>query len=181
MLHFLIQVKKEETGTIHVIKQRQLHLSCDIISLSVSTQDKGQFKLELQPVMHVCERVNEMCVSSVKALINQRTRKDIHSMSISVITTKTNIFVCCCATCLTCPPAVSVSLQWINSRTLVLVDSHEKLQVVDRPSQEVLETLDLEQVQLVYNSRHFKSLATGGNVSQALVRDQLMGDQRSSL
>ncbi|CAN9500124.1 unnamed protein product [Ophioblennius macclurei] len=89
-VHFLL-VKKEESGTIHVIKQRQLHLSCDIISLS-----------------------------------------------------------------------------WINSRTLVLVDSHEKLQVVDRPSQEVLETLDLEQVQLVYNSRHFKSLATGGNVSQAL-------------
>nr|XP_020479091.1 vacuolar protein sorting-associated protein 8 homolog [Monopterus albus] len=89
-VHFLL-VKKEETGTIHVIKQRQLHLSCDIISLS-----------------------------------------------------------------------------WINSHTLVLVDSHEKLQVVDRPSQEVLETLDLEQVQLVYNSRHFKSLATGGNVSQAL-------------
>uniref|UniRef100_A0A8C3AHI5 Vacuolar protein sorting-associated protein 8 homolog n=1 Tax=Cyclopterus lumpus TaxID=8103 RepID=A0A8C3AHI5_CYCLU len=89
-VHFLL-VKKEETGTIHVIKQKQLHLSCDIISLS-----------------------------------------------------------------------------WINSRTLVLVDSHEKLQVVDRPSQEVLETLDLEQVQLVYNSRHFKSLATGGNVSQAL-------------
>ncbi|KAM7408077.1 hypothetical protein PAMA_001975 [Pampus argenteus] len=89
-VHFLL-VKKEETGTIHVIKQRQLHLSCDIISLS-----------------------------------------------------------------------------WINSRTLVLVDSHEKLQVVDRPSQEILETLDLEQVQLVYNSRHFKSLATGGNVSQAL-------------
>uniref|UniRef100_A0A3Q3W7P0 RING-type domain-containing protein n=1 Tax=Mola mola TaxID=94237 RepID=A0A3Q3W7P0_MOLML len=89
-IHFLL-VKKEETGTIHVIKQRQLHLSCDIISLN-----------------------------------------------------------------------------WINSRTLVLVDSHEKLQVVDRPSQEILETLDLEQVQLVYNSRHFKSLATGGNVSQAL-------------
>ncbi|KAF7652096.1 hypothetical protein LDENG_00101870 [Lucifuga dentata] len=66
-IHFLL-VKKEETGTIHVIKQRQLHLSCDIISLS-----------------------------------------------------------------------------WINSRTLVLVDSHEKLQVVDRPSQEVLETLDLDQ------------------------------------
>ncbi|KAM9726368.1 vacuolar protein sorting-associated protein 8 homolog isoform 2-T2 [Menidia menidia] len=87
----LLLVRKEELGTIHVIKQRQLHLSCDIISLN-----------------------------------------------------------------------------WINSRTLVLVDSHEKLQVVDRPTQEVLETLDLEQVQLVYNSRHFKSLATGGNVSQAL-------------
>ncbi|XP_024140976.1 vacuolar protein sorting-associated protein 8 homolog [Oryzias melastigma] len=89
-VHFLL-VKKEEMGTIHVIKQRQLHLSCDIISLN-----------------------------------------------------------------------------WINSRTLVLVDSQEKLHVVDRPTQEVLETLDLEQVQLVYNSRHFKSLATGGNVSQAL-------------
>lgn len=72
---------------------------------------------------------------------------------------------------LCCSAPISVSVQWINSRTLVLVDSHEKLQVVDRPSQEILETLDLEQVQLVYNSRHFKSLATGGNVSQALVRD----------
>lgn len=76
-----------------------------------------------------------------------------------------------CQKRITCSPRVSVSLQWINSRTLVLVDSHEKLQVVDRPSQDILETLDLEQVQLVYNSRHFKSLATGGNVSQALVRD----------
>ncbi|XP_057703396.1 vacuolar protein sorting-associated protein 8 homolog [Corythoichthys intestinalis] len=89
-VHFLM-IKREEMGAIHVIKQRQIHLNCDIISLN-----------------------------------------------------------------------------WINGRTLVLVDSHEKLQVVDRPSQEILETLDLEQVQLVYNSRHFKSLATGGNVSQAL-------------
>ncbi|XP_007575590.1 vacuolar protein sorting-associated protein 8 homolog isoform X6 [Poecilia formosa] len=89
-VHFLL-VKKEETGTIHVIKQRQLQLSCDIINLN-----------------------------------------------------------------------------WINSCSLVLLDSHEKLHVVDRPTQDVLETLDLEQVQLVYNSRHFKSLATGGNVSQAL-------------
>ncbi|KAK0150230.1 Vacuolar protein sorting-associated protein 8 [Merluccius polli] len=61
-----------------------------------------------------------------------------------------------------------ISLSWINSRTLVLVDSQEQLQVVDRPSQEVLDRLDLDQVQLVYNSRHFKSLATGGNVSEAL-------------
>ncbi|XP_037126745.1 vacuolar protein sorting-associated protein 8 homolog isoform X2 [Syngnathus acus] len=89
-VHFLM-IKREEMGAIHVIKQRHIHLSCDIISLN-----------------------------------------------------------------------------WINGRTLVLVDSHEKLQVVDRPSQEILEILDLEQVQLVYNSRHFKSLATGGNVSRAL-------------
>lgn len=49
------------------------------------------------------------------------------------------------------------------------MDSGEKVHVVDRPSQEELETLDLAEVQLVYNSSHFKSLATGGNVSQALV------------
>ncbi|KAK7901809.1 hypothetical protein WMY93_018578 [Mugilogobius chulae] len=32
-VHFLL-VKKEESGTIHVIKQKQLQLSCDLISLS---------------------------------------------------------------------------------------------------------------------------------------------------
>lgn len=123
-----IQVKKEENGTIHVIKQRQLHLSCDIISLSVSTQ------LQTNPSARgVCDWLN------------------FTRFALGL--------------------AGPLPMQWINSRTLVLVDSHEKLQVVDRPSQEVLETLDLEQVQLVYNSRHFKSLATGGNVSQALVRE----------
>uniref|UniRef100_A0A672RZB2 Vacuolar protein sorting-associated protein 8 homolog n=1 Tax=Sinocyclocheilus grahami TaxID=75366 RepID=A0A672RZB2_SINGR len=89
-IHFLL-VKKDESGTIHVIKQRQLQLNCDLISLS-----------------------------------------------------------------------------WINPRTLVLMDSTEKLRVVDRPSQEELETVDMAELQLVYNSSHFKSLATGGNVSQAL-------------
>ncbi|XP_030635850.1 vacuolar protein sorting-associated protein 8 homolog isoform X2 [Chanos chanos] len=89
-VHFLL-VKKDDSGTIHVIKQRQLQLNCDLINLS-----------------------------------------------------------------------------WINSRTLVIMDSAEKLHVVDRSSQELLETLDLAEVQLVYNSSHFKSLATGGNVSQAL-------------
>uniref|UniRef100_A0A8C2I8S0 VPS8 subunit of CORVET complex n=1 Tax=Cyprinus carpio TaxID=7962 RepID=A0A8C2I8S0_CYPCA len=89
-IHFLL-VKKDESGTIHVIKQRQLQLNCDFISLS-----------------------------------------------------------------------------WINPHTLVLMDSTEKLRVVDRPSQEELETVDMAELQLVYNSSHFKSLATGGNVSQAL-------------
>uniref|UniRef100_A0A673FUA0 Vacuolar protein sorting-associated protein 8 homolog n=1 Tax=Sinocyclocheilus rhinocerous TaxID=307959 RepID=A0A673FUA0_9TELE len=89
-IHFLL-VKKDESGIIHVIKQRQLLLNCDLISLS-----------------------------------------------------------------------------WINPRTLVLMDSTEKLRVVDRPSQEELETVDMAELQLVYNSSHFKSLATGGNVSQAL-------------
>ncbi|XP_051787223.1 vacuolar protein sorting-associated protein 8 homolog [Erpetoichthys calabaricus] len=90
VVHFLL-VKKEESGAIHVIKQKQLHLYYDIISL-----------------------------------------------------------------------------MWINTRTLVLLDSAEKIHVIDRPSQEELETLDIAEVQLIYNSSHFKSLATGGNVSQAL-------------
>uniref|UniRef100_A0A4W3IJP1 VPS8 subunit of CORVET complex n=1 Tax=Callorhinchus milii TaxID=7868 RepID=A0A4W3IJP1_CALMI len=61
-----------------------------------------------------------------------------------------------------------INLTWINSRTLALLDSAEKLHVVDRHSQEELEMVDMAEVQLVYNSSHFKSLATGGNVSQAL-------------
>lgn len=62
------------------------------------------------------------------------------------------------------------SFQWINSRTVVLLDSVEKLHVIDRQTQEELETVEISEVQLVYNSSHFKSLATGGNVSQALVK-----------
>lgn len=62
-----------------------------------------------------------------------------------------------------------LELQWINSRTIVLLDSVEKLHVIDRQTQEELETVEISEVQLVYNSSHFKSLATGGNVSQALV------------
>ena len=68
--------------------------------------------------------------------------------------------LCCCV----------LELQWINSRTIVLLDSVEKLHVIDRQTQEELETVEISEVQLVYNSSHFKSLATGGNVSQALVR-----------
>lgn len=51
----------------------------------------------------------------------------------------------------------------------MLLDSVEKLHVIDRHTQEELETVEISEVQLVYNSSHFKSLATGGNVSQALV------------
>ncbi|XP_053326950.1 vacuolar protein sorting-associated protein 8 homolog isoform X2 [Spea bombifrons] len=61
-----------------------------------------------------------------------------------------------------------INFTWINARTVVLLDSAEKLHVIDRLSQEELETIEISDVQLVYNSSHFKSLATGGNVSQAL-------------
>uniref|UniRef100_A0A8C3EHX0 Vacuolar protein sorting-associated protein 8 homolog n=1 Tax=Corvus moneduloides TaxID=1196302 RepID=A0A8C3EHX0_CORMO len=61
-----------------------------------------------------------------------------------------------------------INFTWINSRTAVLLDSVEKLHVIDRQTQEELETVEISEVQLVYNSSHFKSLATGGNVSEAL-------------
>ncbi|NXK91631.1 VPS8 protein, partial [Formicarius rufipectus] len=61
-----------------------------------------------------------------------------------------------------------INFTWINSRTVVLLDSVEKLHVIDRQTQEELETIEIPEVQLVYNSSHFKSLATGGNVSEAL-------------
>ncbi|NWU69121.1 VPS8 protein, partial [Pterocles burchelli] len=61
-----------------------------------------------------------------------------------------------------------INFTWINSRTAVLLDSVEKLHVIDRQTQEELETIEISEVQLVYNSSHFKSLATGGNVSKAL-------------
>ncbi|XP_069081916.1 vacuolar protein sorting-associated protein 8 homolog isoform X1 [Pleurodeles waltl] len=61
-----------------------------------------------------------------------------------------------------------INFTWMNSRTVVLLDSAEKLHVIDRHSQEELETIEISEFQLVYNSSHFKSLATGGNVSQAL-------------
>lgn len=74
-----------------------------------------------------------------------------------------------------------LELQWINSRTVVLLDSVEKLHVIDRQTQEELETMEISEVQLVYNSSHFKSLATGGNVSQALVGAVLTPAPPSSL
>ncbi|XP_010210504.1 PREDICTED: vacuolar protein sorting-associated protein 8 homolog [Tinamus guttatus] len=61
-----------------------------------------------------------------------------------------------------------INFTWINSRTAILLDSVEKLHVIDRQTQEELETIEISEVQLVYNSSHFKSLATGGNVSEAL-------------
>ncbi|CAB1327464.1 unnamed protein product, partial [Coregonus sp. 'balchen'] len=54
-IHFLL-VKKDETGTIHVIKQRQLQLNCDIISLSLRVVDRpSQEELE---TLDMAERVD---------------------------------------------------------------------------------------------------------------------------
>lgn len=56
----------------------------------------------------------------------------------------------------------------MNSRSLVVLDVHEKLHLIDVRTQETLETLDVSNVGLSYGSSYFKGLSTGGNVSKAM-------------
>ncbi|KAF6030338.1 VPS8 [Bugula neritina] len=58
---------------------------------------------------------------------------------------------------------------WINSMTLAVMDTSEKIHLVDVRSWEELEVLDMCDMQFVYSTSFFKGLATGGNVSPALV------------
>ncbi|CAL1539613.1 unnamed protein product [Lymnaea stagnalis] len=67
-----------------------------------------------------------------------------------------------------------LSITWMNARTLVCLDRSEKIHVIDVRSEEELEVIDVSAIQLVYGTSYFKSLATGGNVSQALA---FAGDQ----
>ena len=53
---------------------------------------------------------------------------------------------------------------------------HERAHVVDVDSQTGLETKSIDHISLVYSSATFKSIATGGNVSQALVSRQFYED-----
>ena len=61
-----------------------------------------------------------------------------------------------------------LSLSWLNSRTMTVIDVTERAHVLDVRSEEELEIVDLADVRLVYGSSFYKSLATGGNVSRAL-------------
>ncbi|XP_013089193.2 vacuolar protein sorting-associated protein 8 homolog [Biomphalaria glabrata] len=67
-----------------------------------------------------------------------------------------------------------LSITWMNARTLVCLDRSEKIHVIDVRSEEELEIIDISSIQMVYGTSYFKSLATGGNVSQALA---FAGDQ----
>jgi len=61
-----------------------------------------------------------------------------------------------------------LSVSWLNSRTMTLIDVTERVHVLDVRSEEEVEVVDLADVKLVYGSSFYKSLATGGNVSRAL-------------
>lgn len=60
--------------------------------------------------------------------------------------------------------------QWLNSQTMVALDTFEKLHIVDVRSWDELEVIDMSDMEFVYSTSFFKGLATGGNVSPALVR-----------
>ncbi|XP_028409020.1 vacuolar protein sorting-associated protein 8 homolog [Dendronephthya gigantea] len=61
-----------------------------------------------------------------------------------------------------------ISIHWLDSQLIGLVDALERIHLMDVRNGEILETLDLDSVQLVYSSSFFKSLSNGGNVSEAL-------------
>jgi len=61
-----------------------------------------------------------------------------------------------------------LSISWLNSRTMLFIDTAERAHLIDVRSEENVEVVDLGDVHLVYSSSFYKSLATGGNVSPAL-------------
>ncbi|RNA35004.1 vacuolar sorting-associated 8 -like protein, partial [Brachionus plicatilis] len=60
-----------------------------------------------------------------------------------------------------------VNFTWLNAKTIGILDESEKLHIVDIKSNEELQCLNTN-VKLVYSSSFFKSLSTGGYVSEAL-------------
>ncbi|XP_043667984.1 vacuolar protein sorting-associated protein 8 homolog isoform X2 [Vespula pensylvanica] len=65
-------------------------------------------------------------------------------------------------------PYTISNLRWLNPRSLVVLDTQEKLHLLDVRTQDSLETLDMSRVCISYASSHFKGLCTGGNVSKAM-------------
>ena len=59
-------------------------------------------------------------------------------------------------------------MNWINPSVIMLTDTQEQVHVMDFEISEELETIDANDLQLVYGSAFFKGLATGGNVSEAM-------------
>ncbi|KAL5471029.1 hypothetical protein EMCRGX_G029102 [Ephydatia muelleri] len=66
-------------------------------------------------------------------------------------------------------PYTIAALQWINAQTVFVMDTTERIHLINVKDDTDIEVLDLKQVELVYGSSFFKSLETGGNVSKALI------------
>ena len=65
-------------------------------------------------------------------------------------------------------PYKILSLQWLNTRLLGLLSTTEQFHLMDVRTGDQLESLDITNARMVYQTQFFKSLATGGNVSPAL-------------
>uniref|UniRef100_A0A0K2T121 Vacuolar protein sorting 8 homolog (S. cerevisiae) [Strongylocentrotus purpuratus] n=1 Tax=Lepeophtheirus salmonis TaxID=72036 RepID=A0A0K2T121_LEPSM len=63
---------------------------------------------------------------------------------------------------------VLMSMGWLNSRCLGILDASETFHLYDVRGKENLDSFDISDVGLSYGSSFFKGLATGGNVSAAL-------------
>lgn len=66
---------------------------------------------------------------------------------------------------------VNYSIQyacWFQNDYLFIVDDKENVHLIHVADQSELETLDLSQVQLIYESSHYKALVNGGEVSSAM-------------
>ncbi|XP_055608926.1 vacuolar protein sorting-associated protein 8 homolog [Uranotaenia lowii] len=61
-----------------------------------------------------------------------------------------------------------LALHWLGPKTIACLDSMEILHLSDVRTNKELESIDVSNVGLMYNSAQFKGLATGGNVSPAL-------------
>ncbi|XP_055626789.1 vacuolar protein sorting-associated protein 8 homolog [Toxorhynchites rutilus septentrionalis] len=61
-----------------------------------------------------------------------------------------------------------LALHWLGPKTIACLDTLEVLHLSDVRTNKELESIDLSNVGLMYNSAQFKALATGGNVSPAL-------------
>ncbi|XP_065093057.1 vacuolar protein sorting-associated protein 8 homolog [Ochlerotatus camptorhynchus] len=61
-----------------------------------------------------------------------------------------------------------LALHWLGPKTIACLDTMEMLHLSDVRTNKELESIDLSNVGLMYNSAQFKGLATGGNVSPAL-------------
>lgn len=60
-----------------------------------------------------------------------------------------------------------LSLHWMGPKTIIYLDSSETLRLVDVRTCKELDSLDVSDFGVVYQSAQFKGLATGGNCSEA--------------
>ncbi|XP_055328809.1 vacuolar protein sorting-associated protein 8 homolog isoform X2 [Paramacrobiotus metropolitanus] len=84
------------------------------------------------------------------------------------VSAETNRTVKCSFIQRTTVPADVVNMKWLNNYIVAVVDIDEKLHIIDIRNQNVLDSVDLSFVGVVYQSSFFKGLATTRAVSQAM-------------